>query len=79
MADQQHGCRHRAFLCLFVAALAWLFTAVVPSIAQTSRLLEFLPSVGPADLVPGADRLGPPEGSPPVASAYAGQQRIGYV
>ncbi len=79
MADQQHACRHRAFVCLFVAALAWLFAAVVPSIAQTSRLLEFLTSVAPADLVPGADRLGPPEGSPPVAPAYAGQQRIGSV
>jgi NosR/NirI family nitrous oxide reductase transcriptional regulator len=78
MVDEQHGYRQRAFVWLFVAALAWLFT-VVPSIAQTSRLLEFLPSVAPADLVPGADRLGPPEGSPPVASAYAGQQRIGYV
>ena len=79
MADQQHACRHRAFVCLLVAALAWLFAAVVPSIAQTSRLPEFLTSVAPADLVPGADRLGPPEGSPPVAPAYAGQQRIGYV
>jgi NosR/NirI family transcriptional regulator, nitrous oxide reductase regulator len=77
--NPQRGCPQRAFVWLLVAALAWLFTAVVPSIAQTSRLLEFLPSVGPADLVPGADRLGPPEGSPPVAPAYTGQQRIGYV
>ena len=56
MADEQHGCRRRAFLCLFIAALAWLCTAVLPSIAQTSRFLEFLTSMALADLIPGAYR-----------------------
>ena len=79
MADAPTGGSHRTLLCIFVAALAWLVTAVVPCSAQTSRLLEFLTSVAPSNLVPGADRLGPPEGSPPVAPAYAGQQRIGSV
>jgi NosR/NirI family nitrous oxide reductase transcriptional regulator len=79
MPDEYHGCRRRGILCVFVTVVAWLLTAVVPSVAQTSRLLEFLTSVAPVDLVPGADRLGPPEGSPPVAPAYVGQQRVGYV
>ena len=43
-----------------------------------SRLAEFLAAVQPADIVPGADRFGPPEGTPPVAPAFAGDRLLGY-
>src|SRR3954468_21111266 len=32
-----------------------------------------------SNLVPGADRLGPPEGRPSAAPAYAGQTLLGWV
>src|SRR5690606_6723271 len=33
----------------------------------------------PADLFPGADRFGPLQGSPPVAPAFRGPERVGFV
>ena len=36
------------------------------------RLGAFLKNLQPADIFPGADRIGPPEGKPAVARAYAG-------
>ena len=32
----------------------------------------------PAEIVPGADRFGAPEGTPPVAAAFAGDRLLGY-
>ncbi|MFT0531260.1 4Fe-4S binding protein [Castellaniella hirudinis] len=43
------------------------------------RLGAFLQKIQPADIFPGADRIGPPEGKPVVARAYAGKQLLGYV
>ncbi|MGA0583769.1 MAG: 4Fe-4S binding protein, partial [Castellaniella sp.] len=43
------------------------------------RLGAFLKSLRPADIFPGADRIGPPEGKPAVARAYAGDKMLGYV
>ncbi|NYT25988.1 regulatory protein NosR [Alcaligenaceae bacterium] len=43
------------------------------------RLADFMPRLSAADVFPGADRLGPVEGSPPVARAYAGDELLGYV
>ncbi len=45
----------------------------------TPRLGEFLQTIAPADIFPGADRLGPAEGQPTVARAYAGDRLLGYV
>lgn len=42
------------------------------------RLGAFLKNLQPADIIPGADRVGPPEGKPAVARVYAGDQQIGY-
>ncbi len=42
-------------------------------------LAAFLPGVPPAEMVPGADRFGPPEGTPPVVPAYAGHRLLGWV
>ncbi|WP_323012535.1 4Fe-4S binding protein [Castellaniella sp.] len=43
------------------------------------RLGAFLEKTNPAEIFPGADRIGPPEGKPVVARAYAGNQQLGYV
>jgi len=44
-----------------------------------SRLAEFLPGIQAAEIVPGADRLGNPQGDPPIAPAYRGSELQGYV
>lgn len=43
-----------------------------------SRLAEFLGMITPADLVKDADRIGAPEGTPPVAPIFKGEQLIGF-
>ena len=44
-----------------------------------AQLGRFLPELAVAALVPGADRLGPIEGTPPAAPAYAGTELKGWV
>jgi transcriptional regulator of nitric oxide reductase len=44
-----------------------------------SRLPEFLKALKLEDIFPGATRLGPVEGNPPAAPAYAGDRLLGYV
>jgi NosR/NirI family nitrous oxide reductase transcriptional regulator len=44
-----------------------------------SRLPEFLKTLQPGDIFPGADRFGPIDGEPPAAPAYAGDRLLGYV
>ena len=54
-------------------------TAVLLSTAQAQRLPHFLAAFPPGELYPGADRLGPPEGQPLAARAYAGDRPLGHV
>ena len=61
----------------------WLFAAVLISaasqaVAQNS-LGSFLADKSPAELFPGADRIGRLQGDPPVAAAYAGEKKLGYL
>ncbi len=66
---------------------AWVFgflffvLVAVPSVpsAAAADLGRFLDKIEPTEIFPGADRLGPPEGDPPVAAAYKGNERVGYV
>lgn len=46
--------------------------------ALESQVSVFLAKVPAADLIPGADRYGAPEGAPPVAKVFAGQKLVGY-
>jgi NosR/NirI family nitrous oxide reductase transcriptional regulator len=71
------GLRALACFLLLSLTLLWLPVAAAPAAAQ-SRLTEFLGVVKPAELIPGADRFGPVEGSPPVAKAMAGNRVVGY-
>jgi len=64
----------RALCILFL-----VFAAVLAAPAQAQRLPHFLSSFSAAELFPGADRLGPAEGKPLAARAYAGDQPLGYV
>ncbi|OMG76073.1 NosR/NirI family protein [Achromobacter xylosoxidans] len=47
--------------------------------AQAQRLPDFLKTVPIAEIFPGADRVGPPEGKPMTARAYAGERALGRV
>ncbi|UOO83185.1 NosR/NirI family protein [Uruburuella testudinis] len=46
---------------------------------MAERLPEFLPQTQPADIFPGADRFGAPEGKPMVARVFQGEEPLGYV
>jgi NosR/NirI family nitrous oxide reductase transcriptional regulator len=56
------------------ALLLWAGEALA-----ASRLQEFLPKIQPAELVSGADHLGPPQGDPALIPAYGGDRLLGYV
>jgi len=43
------------------------------------RLNDYLPKAEPNELVPGANRLGPPQGDPAIAPAYKDGQLLGFV
>jgi NosR/NirI family nitrous oxide reductase transcriptional regulator len=62
----------------WLAALA-LIVGLAPSPLHAEQLSRYLDQFSPADLVPGAERLGPIEGEPPAAPAYRGDELLGYV
>jgi NosR/NirI family nitrous oxide reductase transcriptional regulator len=66
----------RALLLLVLAVLLPLICALP---AAAARLTEFLAKATPAAIFPGADRLGLPQGNPPIAPAYAGDRLLGHV
>ncbi len=47
--------------------------------SPAATLADFLPTLNPSDVFPGADRLGPAEGKPASAAAYAGDRLLGWV
>jgi polyferredoxin len=53
--------------------------AVVAAPAVAQHLADFLPEATPAELVPGATRFGPPEGTPAIVAAYGGDKLLGWV
>ena len=59
-----------------VAASLWAMPAAP---AQGARLGGFLDRLAPAQMVPGADRFGPVEGTPPAAAVYKDGKVAGYV
>jgi len=65
-------------LSLLSVLLLLPFITSVPALSA-EELGRFLGKVDVAQIVPGADRLGAPEGSPPVALAYSGDDPAGYV
>lgn len=66
----------------FIGALFFsllLGCALIGTTAQAQRLPDFLGAAPIADIFPGADRIGPPEGKPMTARAYAGGQALGRI
>ena len=43
------------------------------------RVQELLPKATPAELFPGAERIGAPQGDPPLAPCLPGGRLVGYV
>jgi NosR/NirI family nitrous oxide reductase transcriptional regulator len=68
------------FAAVRAAVLSTLLvvTVGVPTLAADSRLAEFLGKARPSDLVAGADRFGAPEGVPPLAPVFRGDQLLGF-
>lgn len=72
-----HGYRRLVIglmLLVIASGAAWL-----PATVSAQELGRFLEMIEPADIFPGVDRLGQPEGDPPVARAFRGGQHVGYV
>ena len=62
---------------LFAAALLVQF--LVSSHAMAGELPRFLTDIEPQTVFPGADRIAEPEGDPPVAPAFSGDEQLGFV
>ncbi|CAH2601367.1 Nitrous oxide reductase maturation protein NosR [Rhodovastum atsumiense] len=65
---------HRPATILVCIALGLALAGPV----RAQRLADLLGQVAPSALVPGTDRFGPPEGTPPRAPAYAGNRLLGW-
>lgn len=83
-SEANHG-KHRGarrgyppLIGAFISVLL-LCCALAANAAQAQRLPDFLKTVPIAEIFPGADRVGPPEGKPMTARAYAGERALGRV
>ncbi|MBW7851230.1 MAG: regulatory protein NosR [Rhodospirillales bacterium] len=63
--------------CWALLALAALWLGLAQ--AQARSFGAYTADVGPAEVFPGADRFGRPEGDPPAVAAYRGRELLGYV
>lgn len=63
----------------FAAILAICATLWVHAAHAAGDLASYLPKISPGDFFPGADRLGPPQGDPPIVPVYRGEQLQGFV
>ena len=59
--------------CLLICAAIW------PQTVSANELSTYLPKITPADFFPGSDHFGPPQGDPPIAPVYRGDQLQGFV
>src|SRR5579862_6785934 len=66
-------------LCVAAAALALMLFVVSPAAAEKGKLRERLTPEVMAVVYPGAERLGPEEGSPPAIAVYQGDKVVAYV
>ncbi len=63
----------------FLRLTAVLLLLLAGSHAMAAELQRFLPDTDPQVLFPEGDRIGAPEGSPPVAPVFSADQQIGFV
>lgn len=69
--------RYVFFSALFLALVLALLMGAGPT--RAASLLESAQQVPISEMIPGADRLGEPDGDPPVLPAYKGDELLGYV
>ena len=62
---------------LVLAVFGWMLA--FESAYAAGRLSDYLSKAEPNELVPGANRLGPPQGDPAIAPAYRDDQLLGFV
>ena len=65
--------------CHWVLVLALLLLGLTILPASAARLSEFLPRIQAGEIFPGADRIGAPEGDPPIAPVFSGNRLVGHV
>jgi NosR/NirI family nitrous oxide reductase transcriptional regulator len=63
--------------CLLITLL--LVLCIAARVAESAELARFLKGVQPSEIFPGADRLADLKGSPPVVSAFRGNEHMGFV
>lgn len=71
----------RHFVSNLITRLAFflLFIGLPVDVSAAYQLVTFQDKFTIDEIIPGADRLGSEEGSPPAAAAYRGEDVIGYV
>src|SRR5215471_21331819 len=72
------GARGHALLHFALLALI-SFVLASPALAEKGKLRERLTPEVMAAVYPGAERLGPEEGSPPAIAVYKGDQLVAYI
>ena len=66
--------------CLALPFVALMTLAVTsPALAEKGKLRERLTPEVMAVVYPGAERLGPEEGSPPAIAVYSGDKAVAYI
>ncbi|MBR0712369.1 regulatory protein NosR [Bradyrhizobium liaoningense] len=65
------------FLGVALAIFGWIAFGCPAHAA--SRLTDYLPKAEPGELVPGANRLGSPQGDPAIVPAYRDDRLLGFV
>ena len=64
---------------VFVVLAASVWIAMLVEARAASRLSDYLVKAEPSELVPGANRFGPPQGEPAIVGAYKDDQLLGFV
>jgi len=71
--------KRRVAVFALAAALAVCATLWTQAAHAAGELNTYLPMASPAEFFAGADRFGPPQGDPPIAPVYRGDQLQGFV
>jgi len=67
----------RVLLGFALALFGWMM--IFGEVHAAGRLNDYLAKVEPGELVPGSNRLGPPQGDPPILPAYKDDQLLGFI
>lgn len=79
MSDRKAIRGSRAGVWVQMLAVLLVMAALFVPQAWAERLPDFVGKVPVAEIFPGADRVGKPEGKPMVARVYKGQEQLGLV